>query len=130
MFQNSVTGKYCPQHTFTQNTNIKVIFFLESFTFLKSLITMISSVSNIMKQFKFSIHGLAFLTSQSNCLSLTAGMYQCQLQLPSVTTEVRNFAILPHFPWLLDSSLSTCHLTFWDDLKLHRSSWLCDALKC
>lgn len=26
MLQNTVTGKYCPQHTFTQNINIKVIF--------------------------------------------------------------------------------------------------------
>lgn len=131
MFQNTVTGKHCPQYTFTQNTNIKVIFFLKSFTLLKSLITMISSVSNIMKQFQFSIHGLAFLTPQSTCLSLTAGMHQCQLQLPSVTTEFRNFAILPHFPWLLDLPLSpTCHVTFSDDLRLHRSSWLCDTLKC
>lgn len=48
----------------TQNTNIKVIFFLKNFTSLKSLIIIISSVSNIMKQFKFRIHGLAFLTSQ------------------------------------------------------------------
>lgn len=101
-----------------------------SFTFLESLITMISSVSNIMKQFKFSIHGLALLSSRSTCLSLTAGMYQCQLQLPSVKTGVRNFAMLPHFPLLLDSSLSTCHLTLWDDLCLHRlCSWLRDALK-
>lgn len=105
-------------------------FLLKIFTFLKSLITMISSVSNIMKQFKFSIHGPSFLPSQSTCLSLTAGMYQCQLQLPSVTTGVRSFAIPPHFPRLLDSFLSTCHLTLWDDLGLHRQSCLCDALKC
>lgn len=26
MLQNTVAGKYCPQHTFIQNNNIKVIF--------------------------------------------------------------------------------------------------------
>lgn len=117
MLQNTVTGEYCPQCIFIQNANKKIIFLALLWSNHWSLC--LSSVSNIIEQFKFNIHGLALLSSQSTCLSLTAGMYQCQLQLPSVTAGVRNFAILPHFPvapWFVSVHLS-CHLMRWPQVN-------------